>query len=122
MSPVSVSACVMVISPRPTPDGMLVGSSNADRSRVPRPRRRPTSPSWTRAPLSGHWPRVLSWEPQAERGAGHERGRPRADDGGRRRAAGARGDAPMDIPAPGWKDVLARTKAEAKTDNVSLLA
>lgn len=31
-------------------------------------------------------------------------------------------DAPREIPARGWLDVLARVKAEAKADNVSLLA
>src|SRR3954451_664638 len=35
---------------------------------------------------------------------------------------GRAADKPSEIPVQGWKDVLARTKAEAKTDNVSLLA
>src|SRR4051794_32257638 len=35
---------------------------------------------------------------------------------------GRAADKPTEIPAKGWKDVLARTKAETKADNVSLLA
>jgi len=35
---------------------------------------------------------------------------------------GRAADKPSEIPVQGWKDVLARTKAETKTDNVSLLA
>ena len=41
------------------------------------------------------------------------------------RGGGSRGrdaDSPLEIPRRGWTDVLARTKAEAKTDNVALLA
>jgi membrane protein len=38
--------------------------------------------------------------------------------GDRGRAA----DQPTDIPARGWKDVLARVRAEAKEDNISLLS
>lgn len=35
---------------------------------------------------------------------------------------GRQADTPLDVPARGWKDILARTKAEAKADQVSLLA
>jgi membrane protein len=35
---------------------------------------------------------------------------------------GRQAETPTDVPAKGWKDVLARTFAEAKQDNVSLLA
>jgi membrane protein len=35
---------------------------------------------------------------------------------------GREADAPQQIPARGWKDVLVRAKAETKADNVSLLA
>jgi membrane protein len=31
-------------------------------------------------------------------------------------------DTPTEIPGPGWRDVLARTKADSKADNVALLA
>jgi membrane protein len=43
---------------------------------------------------------------------------PQPDDAARGRQA----DAPAGIPARGWKDVLARTVAEAKRDQVTLLA
>ena len=35
---------------------------------------------------------------------------------------GRHAEQPTDVPAKGWKDVLARTRAEAKQDNVTLLA
>jgi membrane protein len=35
---------------------------------------------------------------------------------------GRQADTPRDVPARGWKDILARTKAEAKGDQMSLLA
>ncbi len=35
---------------------------------------------------------------------------------------GGAAEAPTQIPAPGWKDVLQRTKDEVRTDNVSILA
>jgi membrane protein len=35
---------------------------------------------------------------------------------------GRSADSPAEVPAKGWKDVLVRTKAEAKADNVSLLS
>lgn len=46
------------------------------------------------------------------------------DDGHDRadREHGREAERPTEIPAPGWKDVLARTKAELKADNASLLA
>lgn len=38
------------------------------------------------------------------------------------RNRGGTAEAPTQIPAPGWKDVLQRTKEEVRTDNVSVLA
>jgi membrane protein len=35
---------------------------------------------------------------------------------------GRQAEQPTDVPAKGWKDVLVRTKSEAKRDNVTLLA
>ncbi len=40
----------------------------------------------------------------------------------RTRNRGGAAEAPTQIPAPGWKDVLQRTKDEVRTDNVSILA
>jgi membrane protein len=41
---------------------------------------------------------------------------------GERDQRGRQAEAPTDIPARGWKDVLARTAVEAKSDNLALLA
>jgi membrane protein len=35
---------------------------------------------------------------------------------------GRRAESPTDLPAKGWRDVLVRTKSEAKSDHVSLLS
>jgi membrane protein len=38
------------------------------------------------------------------------------------RGRGREAEKPTQIPAPGWKDILTRVKAEAKSDNVPLMA
>ncbi|HBB81796.1 MAG TPA: YihY/virulence factor BrkB family protein, partial [Sulfitobacter sp.] len=37
-------------------------------------------------------------------------------------ARGRGAETPMEIPAPGWKDILLRVKEEIATDHVSLVA
>ena len=48
--------------------------------------------------------------------------KPAADSGRHWADRGGTAEAPTQIPAAGWKDVLQRTKDEVRTDNVSILA
>ncbi|ACB77617.1 YihY/virulence factor BrkB family protein [Opitutus terrae] len=52
-------------------------------------------------------------KPETSSRASHRRGQT---------ARGRRADAPGDLPAPGWRDVLLRTKNELAKDNLSIVA